>query len=73
MKGGVIVTFVTRETGKVQKAILRNADQTALLKAQGRAFLRLVDDDLEPLKDAVGKRLISIKPLNILKTIGFID
>jgi hypothetical protein len=73
MKGGVIVTFVTRETGKVQKAILRNADQTASLKAQGRAFLRLVDDDLEPLKDAVGKRLISIKPLNILKTIGFID
>lgn len=69
---GFIVEF-TRPDGTVGTAIMRHSEQIPQFTSQGIAFLRLVDDQYRPVLGQDGKEKTTVKRLNELRRIGFVD
>lgn len=69
---GIIVEY-TRNDGTIQKAILHPQEQTPVFKNQERALLRLMDDSLNPMRNATGGGILSVKSINELKQVGYVD
>lgn len=58
---------------KVQKGIVDPRDQKPGIKNYNKVFIRLVNDNLEFIKDKNGKKLCTLKEQNQIQTIGFIN
>lgn len=69
---GYIVEYTTKE-GKKQKALMLLHEQTQDYTKYNRVFLHLLNDDLTPMKNEEGKKLISVRYVSELTRIGFQD
>lgn len=71
-KSGCLVQFKNSK-GELRKGIALHKEQRAAFANHGKSFIRLVNDDFEPLLDDNGKKLVSVKNSDECIIIGYID
>jgi hypothetical protein len=64
----------TDKNGNIQKGLVKDIDQLEAFKKVKKAYIRLVNDDLTiKIDEVTGKGLVSLKNIDSLECIGFID
>lgn len=69
---GIIYKYEDKE-GKEQKGVAFHEEQTEAYTKYNKVFLRLLNDDYDFKINNEGKKLISVKDINLLTQVGFWD
>ena len=69
---GLIVSYIDKG-GKLQFALALYIDQKPQFANFGKVFLRLLDEEFNPMKSGEGKNLIAVKHKKELTQVGFQD
>ena len=70
MSKGVIFRYVDK-AGETVKGVALNDEQSLAFLDHGKAFLRILNDDLTFKTTDEGKRIIAVKDFSCLVQIGF--